>query len=48
MTRDAHLWAIGYDDVERAEQVRTEIARLGARRCLIVFESAVAVRYPDG
>src|SRR5579862_5031075 len=43
-----HLWAIGYDDMERAEQVRTEIAMLGERRCLILLDTAVVVRYPDG
>ena len=25
MTASAHLWAIGYDDLERADQVRGEI-----------------------
>ena len=29
MTQSEHLWAIGYDDMERAEQVRDEIIRLG-------------------
>ena len=29
MTTAAHLWAIGYDNMERADQVREEIARLG-------------------
>ena len=29
MTTSEHLWAIGYDDMERAEQVRDEIIRLG-------------------
>ena len=48
MTRSRHLWAIGYDDVERAEQVRHAITRLGAQHCLILHDTAVAVRYPDG
>jgi uncharacterized membrane protein len=48
MTKVGRLWAIGYDDTERAEQVRAEIARLGARHCLILLDTAVAVRYPDG
>jgi uncharacterized membrane protein len=43
-----HLWAIGYDDMRRAEQVREVITRLGQRHCLILLETAVAVRYPDG
>jgi hypothetical protein len=29
MTESKHLWAIGYDDMGRAEQVRDEIIRLG-------------------
>jgi acyl carrier protein len=48
MTRASHLWAIGYNDMERAEQVRAEIGRLSASHCLILFDTAVAVRYPDG
>jgi hypothetical protein len=28
MTKGGHLWAIGYSDMGRAEQVRAEIARL--------------------
>ena len=30
MTAGAHLWAIGYDDMKRADQVQDEIARLDA------------------
>jgi uncharacterized membrane protein len=48
MTKVGHLWAIGYDDMGRAEQVRDEITRLGERHCLILLDTAVAVRYPDG
>jgi uncharacterized membrane protein len=44
----SHLWAVGYDDMGRATQVRDEIARLGERHCLILLDTAVAVRYPDG
>jgi uncharacterized membrane protein len=44
----SHLWAVGYDDVGQAEQVRDEIARLGERHCLLLLDTAVAVRYPDG
>jgi uncharacterized membrane protein len=43
-----HLWAIGYDDVGRAAQVRKEITRLSERHCLILLDTAVVVRYPDG
>jgi uncharacterized membrane protein len=48
MIEGGHLWAIGYDDLERAEQVRAEITRLGEEHCLILLDTAVAVRYPDG
>src|SRR5438132_14165400 len=44
-----HLWAVGYDDMKRASEVRDEIARLGwARNSLILEDVAVAVRHPDG
>jgi uncharacterized membrane protein len=50
---EAHLWAIGYDDIGRADQVRDEIATLGwgsgnAGRYLMLEDSAVVVRHPDG
>jgi uncharacterized membrane protein len=32
----------------RAAQVREEITRLSERHCLILLDTAVAVRYPDG
>jgi uncharacterized membrane protein len=53
MTTSAHLWAIGYDSMERADQVRDEIVRLGwdrgqGGRYLILLDIAVVVRHPDG
>ena len=48
MTRGGHLWAIGYDDMVRAEQVRNEIIKLSEKHCLILLDTAVAVRYSDG
>ena len=53
MTTTAHLWAIGYDDMERADQVRDEITRLGwdrgrAGTYLTLLDIAVVVRHPDG
>jgi uncharacterized membrane protein len=53
MSTVSHLWAIGYDDVERAEQVREEITRLGwgsgqAGKYLILLDIVVVVRHPDG
>jgi uncharacterized membrane protein len=48
MTDVGHLWAVGYDDVRRAEAMRDEIARLSERHGLILCDPAVAVRYADG
>jgi uncharacterized membrane protein len=53
MTTGAHLWAIGYDDVARADQVREEITKLGwgggrVRSYLFLYDIAVVVRHPDG
>jgi uncharacterized membrane protein len=48
MIKAAHLWAVCYDDTERADQVRAEVTKLGERRSLIVLDTAVAVRYADG
>jgi uncharacterized membrane protein len=48
MTDVGHLWAVGFDDVRRAEQVRDGIARLSERHCLVLRDTAVAVRYADG
>ena len=44
-----HLWAVGYDDMERAHQVRNEIVRLGwVENALILDDVAVVVRHLDG
>jgi uncharacterized membrane protein len=44
-----HLWAIGYDDMERADQVRDEITRLGwDEPYLLLSDVAVVIRHPDG
>src|SRR5258707_14738603 len=53
MTTAAHLWAIGYANTERADQVRDEIAELGwgagkAGKYLLLEDIAVVVRHPDG
>jgi uncharacterized membrane protein len=53
MKNDTHLWAIGFDDIARADQVRTEIIELGwgagtAGKYLILEDIAVVVRHPDG
>jgi uncharacterized membrane protein len=49
----AHLWAIGYDNMDRADQVRDEITGLGWDKggvdaSLILLDIAVVVRHPDG
>jgi uncharacterized membrane protein len=44
-----NLWAVGYDDMERAGQVRDEITRLGwDEHYLILSDVAVVVRHTDG
>jgi uncharacterized membrane protein len=53
MAATAHLWAIGYDDMERASRVRDEVAALAwdngrAGKYLILDDIAVVVRHPDG
>jgi uncharacterized membrane protein len=48
MARGGHLWALGYDDIGRADQVRREMIKLSEKHCLILLDTAVAVRYPDG
>ena len=49
MTTAAHLWAIGYHNTARAEQVRDEIVKLGwDKTYLCLLDVAVVVRQPDG
>jgi len=49
MTRSEHLWAVGFDDMGRANQVREEIVRLGwVQNRLLLKDVAVVVRHPDG
>ena len=49
MKSTKHLWAVGYDDMGRASQVRDEITRLGwVENRLILEDVAVVVRHPDG
>jgi uncharacterized membrane protein len=45
----SHLWAIGYDDMERAGQVKEEVTKLGWDQAfLILSDVAVVVRHLDG
>lgn len=49
MRSTKHLWAVGYDDMERAGQVRDEIVRLGwVENRLLLADQAVVVRHLDG
>jgi uncharacterized membrane protein len=49
MASSGHLWAIGYDDMERANEVRDKITNLGwDKHYLILEDVAVVVRHPDG
>src|SRR5262247_24050 len=49
MANSNHLWAVGYDDMERANQVRDEIINLGwNKQYLELDDVAVVVRHPDG
>ena len=49
VTGSGHLWAIGYDDMQRADQVRDQITRLGwDEHYLLLSDVAVVVRHPDG
>jgi uncharacterized membrane protein len=48
MSKSGHLWAVGFDDMRRAEQVRHEIIKLGDKHSLVLLDTAVVVRYPDG
>lgn len=49
MAKAGNLWAVGFDEAERAAQVRDEITKLALdEHCLILKDVEVAVRYPDG
>ena len=49
MKSTGNLWAIGYDDMERADQVREEIIKLGWDRSYLTLEDvAVVVRHRCG
>jgi uncharacterized membrane protein len=49
MARTAHLWAVGYDDPARADEVRQELYRLaGAEQYLLLLDIAILVRHTDG
>ena len=53
MTSATHLWAIAFEDKERADHARDEISRLArgtgrAGKYLLLEDVAVAVRHPDG
>jgi uncharacterized membrane protein len=43
-----HLWAVAFDDVSRADQVRERVTQLAQRHLLILLDWTVAVRHVDG
>ena len=50
---DSHLWAIAYDDMSRAEQVREEVKKLAwdpgrAGKDFLLLDAVVVVRHSDG
>jgi uncharacterized membrane protein len=51
--KDSHLWAVGFDDVARAQEVRDRIASLAwgpgqAGKYIFLEDIAVVVRHTDG
>ena len=53
MSAASHLWAIGYDNMDRAQEVREKIANLAwdpsrGSKYLILTDIAVVVRHLDG
>jgi len=49
MAKSGNLWAVGYADMERANQVRDEIVNLGwDKHYLLLNDIAVVIRRPDG
>jgi uncharacterized membrane protein len=49
LNTQSNLWAVGFDDINRAGQVRDEITRLGwGKHYLILQDVAVVVRHADG
>ena len=48
-SREAHLWAIAYDDAAQAERSRAEVTALaGAGRHLLLLDVAILTRTTDG
>src|SRR5262245_61595425 len=46
---EAHLWAVGYEDVRRARQVRDELNDLARYRAnLLLLDVLIVFRNPDG
>jgi len=49
MATISHLWAVGYDNMERADEVREVVMKLGwDESSLILQDIAVVVRHTDG
>ena len=49
MSKAGNLWAVGFDEADRAARFRDQITKLACdEHCLVVKDVEVAVRYPDG
>src|SRR5262245_22092030 len=49
MSESGHLWAVGYDGIDRAREVRDTITELGwTKHYLALDDVAVVVRHADG
>ncbi len=49
MHKSAHLWAVGFDNMNGADEFEDAFSRLGREKHdLTLLDVAVAVRYPDG
>jgi uncharacterized membrane protein len=48
MKAAGNLWAVAYNDTDRAEQLRAELRSLEEGQFLLVEDMAVVVRAPDG
>ena len=47
--RNAHLWAVAYDDPDQAERARAQVMKLaGAEQYLLLFDLAILTRATDG
>ena len=49
MSKIAHLWAVGYDDLSSAKKAREAVTQLtGPGQYLLLFDAAILLRHADG